>query len=196
MANRQYFNSSAYELDAIARAKWGSMADLVAILDELTNRKTQTARKLAGEVEARLRDLRSGKATASPGPTAGRTYSTGPTAPPGGASAPDVTIHDLRTRLQKADAQTAEAVQQLRNAQAELTRLRKLAVSDAGLFAEVGLHPSAEDFVLKEVQKAYRKRFHPDAHAARPKSEQRASEERLKEAESVFHRIDKVRRKV
>src|SRR2546423_281552 len=68
-------------------------------------------------------------------------------------------------------------------AQAEPTELEVL-------YARVGLHPSAPDFLLKAARKAYRTQYHPDKHSGDTKNE---AEEAFKEMENIFDEIESLR---
>jgi hypothetical protein len=61
------------------------------------------------------------------------------------------------------------------------------------LYAQVGLHPSCPEFVLRAVQRTFRKEYHPDALSDRPVEEQLAAQERFKMYEQLFDSIDKIR---
>jgi len=58
------------------------------------------------------------------------------------------------------------------------------------LFARVGLHPSAPDFLLKAARKAYRTNYHPDKHSAASSDKQREAEEAFKEIDNIFDEIE------
>jgi hypothetical protein len=58
------------------------------------------------------------------------------------------------------------------------------------LFAQVGLHPSAPDFVIEAVRKAYRMHYHPDKYSA---NEKKAAEETFKEVDKIFDRIKELK---
>lgn len=58
------------------------------------------------------------------------------------------------------------------------------------LYARVGLHPSAPDFLLKAARKAYRTQNHPDKHSGDNKNE---AEEAFKEMENIFDAIESLR---
>lgn len=58
------------------------------------------------------------------------------------------------------------------------------------LYARVGLHPSAPDFLLKAARKAYRTQYHPDKHSGDNKNE---AEEAFKEMENIFDEIESLK---
>jgi hypothetical protein len=61
------------------------------------------------------------------------------------------------------------------------------------LFARVGLHPSAPDFLVDAARKAYRKNYHPDRHASATDDKRKEMEETFKEMDNVFDEIERLR---
>lgn len=59
------------------------------------------------------------------------------------------------------------------------------------LFASVGLHPSAPDFLLDAARRAYRKHYHPDMHSSAPDDQKKEAEEIFKEMENIFDDIER-----
>lgn len=59
-------------------------------------------------------------------------------------------------------------------------------IGDRQLYRRVGLHPACPDFVLPVVRREFRRRLHPDAHAAARKVE---TTRRFQEAEEAFSKI-------
>jgi len=97
-------------------------------------------------------------------------------------------------RALRAEQQVRDLESQLRVAEAELARVR----ADSGkgeedLYAKVGLHRSCPDFLIKVAKRAFRKEFHPDALSDRPSAEQHAAQEKFKEFEQLFSRIEAMR---
>lgn len=64
-------------------------------------------------------------------------------------------------------------------------------LSDETLFAEVGLHPNAPDFVIEAARKAYRTHYHPDKYSSDDKGD---AEEAFKEVDKIFDRIKELKR--
>ena len=61
---------------------------------------------------------------------------------------------------------------------------------DEVLYAQVGLHPSAPDFLIVAAKKAWRMYNHPDKYASDEKSEAEAA---FKEVDSIFGQIEESR---
>jgi hypothetical protein len=176
MAERPYLSLSADELQAEARKHWDSATFLAGVLDELSHRTTAKAQRLEREVRERLEAL---SGTAAPGTDESRS---GRTSRGHGSDA---------FRLEQ---QLREAREQLKDAEAEVTRLRQATMDPvAALFAQVGLHPSCPDFLVRAAHRAFRKEFHPDALSDRPRPEQLAAQERFKEIEGIFVEVHRTR---
>lgn len=58
------------------------------------------------------------------------------------------------------------------------------------LYASVGLHPSAPDFLIKAARKAYRMQYHPDKYSGDEKSE---AERAFKDLDNVFDKIERLK---
>lgn len=63
------------------------------------------------------------------------------------------------------------------------------------LFARVGLHPSAPDFLVDAARKAYRRKYHPDKYSSVTDDKKKAAEETFKEMDNVFDEIERLRSK-
>lgn len=191
MTGRPYLNMSAQELEASARETWDSIPGLQAILGELRHRTTAKAQRLEREVTARVATL-GGDVTAgaSDAPRGRGSGTRGSSKGEGASDSTDGTVHELTMRAVRAEQQVRELSERLRAAQAEIARAQDGGESEIDqLYATVGLHVSCPDFLVKAAWRTYRKEFHPDALSDRPKEEQLAAQERFKEFEQVFNRI-------
>ena len=77
-------------------------------------------------------------------------------------------------------------------APAELVELKRMwaKASADPVHADVGLHQSAPDFLVRAARTAFRKAHHPDT---RPQSEKSAAEEMFKRNEAAFERLFRMR---
>ena len=77
-------------------------------------------------------------------------------------------------------------------APAELVELKRMwaKASADPVHADVGLHQSAPDFLVRAARTAFRKAHHPDT---RPQIEKAAAEETFKQNEAAFERLFRLR---
>ncbi len=186
MTARPYFKSSVVELEAEAKTKWDSLPALMSIIAELKHRTTPRAQRLERDIARRIVAL-------------GGTLD-GPAAPPGASSrakdtsAEGDTLRQATMRAFRAEQRVRELEERLRAAEAELARRESAQPNRCeSLYAKVGLHSSCPEFVLKAVRRAYRKEYHPDALSDRPRAEQLAAQEKFKNFEVIFDRIERLR---
>ena len=61
------------------------------------------------------------------------------------------------------------------------------------LFARVGLHPSATDFLIDAARKAHRKYYHPDKYSSDADDKKKEAEETFKEMDNILDAIETLR---
>lgn len=109
-------------------------------------------------------------------------------------AASDAPPGELRGLLAAAAAEIEELRERLRDAEAALAACR---ARDAGAVGEPGPHrrvyltPNAPSWLVAEVRRAFRRRYHPDGHD--DPDRRRRAEEVFKRAEEVFSEIEKQR---
>jgi hypothetical protein len=191
MTDRPYFSLGADELEGEARKHWDSPTVLATILAELKHRSTAKAQRLERDVADRIVTL-GAKGDGPKGRTGGHAQRD---APPGSRDAQhERALRELTQRAVRAEQAARELQERLRAAEAEVTRARAAAEDpSSALYAQVGLHPSCPEFVVKVVQRAFRKEYHPDLLSDRPRGEQLAAQERFKAYEMVFDQIARTR---
>lgn len=107
----------------------------------------------------------------------------------GAAPAPAGSEAELRALLAAAAAEIEELRARLRAAEAALAA-RQPAI-EPGPHRRVYLTPNAPAWLVAEVQRAFRRRYHPDAQV--DSARRRRAEEVFKRAEAVFAEIEKLR---
>lgn len=175
MEGRPHFSISAAELENLAEQYWADAPELRGILEELRYRSTPKAQRLERRVEERCRELAGGGSTST-------------------ASKRDRGEGDLSQRAIRAEQRVRELEAEVMRIGAELNRVKGPAIDlTAELYAQVGLHPTCPEFILRVTQRAFRKEYHPDALSDRPIKEQKLAEEKFKEIDNIFGRIEKHR---
>ena len=182
-SERQLFNLGITGLEQYAEANWDVVAALEAAQAELSYRKTKRARELSTRIARRLKELRHA-----------------------GTAETDASSRRTDDRLQKAldearalvatlEAKNQDLQCKLGEAEREIVRLRAgpSERGTAGLYAKVGLHPGAPNFVITAARRAFRKHFHPDGRANVPDEEKKEAEEALKNFETIFDRLESFR---
>lgn len=97
-------------------------------------------------------------------------------------------IVSLENDLASALGRAAGLAQRVDDLRAELKRAGNF--ENARLYAEVGLHPNSEDFLVRAARQAYRKQFHPDVCRGMPLDK---ATKLFQQAEETFDRISSLR---
>jgi hypothetical protein len=105
-------------------------------------------------------------------------------------------LQKVRDALQEADDKIQKVTKALRKAEGDLRKERNCKKPDPStgspktVFRRVGLDPSAPQFAIEAVRRAYRRNLHPDLQPVERKAE---AERRFKESEQVFDEIWRLR---
>lgn len=106
---------------------------------------------------------------------------------PAGADAPQT---ELRSLLAAAAAEIALLRARLRESEAAARAVVPEAAGEPGPHRRVYLTPDAPFWLVAEVRRAFRRRYHPDAHP--DPTRRRRAEDVFKRAEAVFDEIEKL----
>ncbi|MBR0672519.1 hypothetical protein [Neoroseomonas soli] len=106
--------------------------------------------------------------------------------------APDAPAGELRLLLAAAATEIEDLRARLRAAEAALAARPPAceAVGEPGPHRRVYLTPNAPAWLVAEVRRAFRRRYHPDAH--NDSARRRRAEDVFKRAEAVFAEIEKL----
>ena len=178
MTERQHMKLSVAEMKQLLSAKDPPLALLRSLLSELKHRDTAAALRLKDRIESDIRNRAEGRS--SDGPKHDKTTDQ--------RSSQDNLRYDaLMNDFKNLQSQLKTCSDREARLAAEVTQLRARASPNDALFNRVYMTSNSPRWLVLDVQRAFRVRYHPDRHENTDKRTK--AEEIFQQAEQVFAKL-------